>query len=513
VQVIIKAKCLKIVLFLPVLFLAFGAGSLKSQQLPMEMVVTNRYANIRKGPGTGYDLVTTLYRGDRVRAERKFRNWLRVLVTEGRVGWVREDLVGPYDPHDRQLSDEEADSLKDLVDSQLQLISALNDSSAKILDMIRSKEQARDSLMALLGLSEIPEADSLAAEADTLEQVAGGAVKPLPYEEQESVLGAAESFAGRSVFSPFLGVLIFDGESAAAAGFSVEKNFTREFACKAGVSFSRLNPLEPGMVEGGIDRTFINAGLTYSYNPGKLAVPYLELGCGAARTQAADSSDTALDLVFGAGCRLFVTSDFSLDFGYRGHAVMSKGNDLFHLLRLGGGFHLPMIARPFKDWIEARFYLAPYVGYQMFSPRFSLNSATISGMRFGYNWTDNISLEVSAGYLPVELNEGFAERSMNAAEAAFQVLYYPWKRAGGVFLLAGGGALLLPEEGRPPSGTDRYSFIHYGAGVNLALLPVFTIRSELAHQIYQDVARLLPPDYEISAAGALRLSVSLNFSF
>ena len=242
-------------------------------------------------------------------------------------------------------------------------------------------------------------------------------------------------------------------------------------------------------------------------------MPYLELGAGAAFTQAGDSSDTALDVVFGTGCRLFVTSYFSLDFGYRGHAVMSGGNDLLHLVHLGGGFHLPMLDRRLGDWAEARFYLAPFAGYQMFSPRFSLNAAPISGMRLGYNWTDNFSFEILASYLPVELNEGLAERGMNAAEAAFQLLYYPWKRDEGFFLLAGGGALLLPDEGRPPSGTNRYSFFHYGVGVNLALVPAFSIRSELAHQLYQDVARIVPPDYEVSTAGALRLSLGLNFSF
>ena len=342
------------------MFLATEGESLKGQQLPMEMVVTNRYANIRKGPGTGYNLVATLYRGDRLRAERKFRNWLRVLIPEGRIGWVREDLVGPYDPDDRPLTDEEADSLKNLIDSQIQLISELGDSSTATFNLIRSREQARDSLMALLGLSEIPDLDSVAAEADTVEQVPEEAAAALPYDEQESVLSAVESFTGRSAFSPYLGVLIFDGEAAAAAGFSAAKNFTREFAYKVEVSFSRLNPPEPGMVEGGIDRTFITGGLTYSYKPGELAVPYLELGSGIAYTQAGDFSDTALDLVFGAGCRLYVTSDLSLDFGYRGHAVMSQGNDLLHLVHLGGGFHLPMLARPFEARAGGKFYLAPY---------------------------------------------------------------------------------------------------------------------------------------------------------
>ena len=510
---IIKANCLKIILFLPVLFLVTEGESLKGQQLPMEMVVTNRYANIRKGPGTGYNLVATLYHGDRLRAERKFRNWLRVLIPEGRIGWVREDLVGPYDPDDRPLTDEEADSLKNLIDSQIQIISELGDSSTAAFNLIRSREQARDSLMALLGLSEIPDLDSVAAEADTAEQVPEEAAAALPYDEQESVLSAVESFTGRSAFSPYLGVLIFDGEAAAAAGFSAAKNFTREFAYKVEVSFSRLNPPEPGMVEGGVGRTFITGGLTYSYKPGELAVPYLELGSGIAYTQAGDFSDTALDLVFGAGCRLYVTSDLSLDFGYRGHAVMSQGNDLLHLVHLGGGFHLPMLARPFEARAGGKFYLAPYVGYQMFSTRFSLNGTAVSGMRLGYNWTDNLSLEISGSYLPVELNEGFAERGMDAAEAAAQVLYFPWKHSSGIFLLAGGGTLLFPDEGRPPSGTDRYSFFHYGAGVNLALVPGFSVRSELAHQIYQDVARLVPPDYSVSAASALRLSVGLDFSF
>ena len=511
---IIKYNCMKIIILLPVLLLAAESQLLQAQQLPMEMVVTNRYANVRKGPGTGYDLVTTLYRGDRLRAERKFRNWLRVFVPESGTGWVRDDLVGPYDPDDRQLTDEEADSLKDLVDSQLQFISALNDSSSGAIAMIRSQEQARDSLMALLGLSEIPAPDSVAAEQDMAGQAPEQVAAALPYEEQESVLSAVESFTGRSTFSPNMGVLIFDGDAAVAAGFSAAKNFTREFAYKAGVSFSRLNPTEPGMVEGGVNRTFINGGLTYSYKPGKLAVPYLELGSGVACTQAGDSSDTALDVVFGAGCRLFVTSDLSLDFGYRGHAVMSRGNDLLHLVHLGGGFHLPMLDRRFETGAGSKFYLAPYVGYQMFSPRFSLNGTAVSGARIGYGWKDNISLEISASYLPVELNEDSAESSMNASEAALQLLYRPWKReGGGVFLLAGGGALLLTGEGRGPSGTDMYSFFRWGAGVNLALVSGFSLRSELAHQIYQNMARLVPPDYEISAASALCFSVGIDFSF
>ena len=82
-----------------------------AQQLPTEMMVHNRYANVRKGPGTGYELVTTLYRGDRVLAERKFKNWMRVLIDDGSIGWIREDLIKVFDPEDRQLTNEQADSV------------------------------------------------------------------------------------------------------------------------------------------------------------------------------------------------------------------------------------------------------------------------------------------------------------------------------------------------------------------------------------------------------------------
>jgi len=508
-----KAKTHIFLLCFALLFLP-QAGALLGQQLPQEMVITNRYANIRKGPGTGYEQVTTLYRGDRVVAERKYRNWLRILIPDGRVGWVREDLVGPYDPDDRPLTNEEADSLKELVESQVQLIAALEDSTTLLLSSIRQREQLRDSLLNLLGLEEVPQADTLQAEEQDTTQ---SEVKPQPRPKkpvivQESLLTRAEPFTPRNEFSPWLGVLTFDGDADPAAGFAFTRNFTREFAYRASVSFTRRNPAEPGRLEQALERIFFTGGLIYSYKPGRVVVPFVELGSGAAYTQAADSSFTAFDLVFGAGCRLFLTQDLALEFGYQGHAVMGEGNELLNLFHLGSGFHFPSFGEIFTPRELGKYYLSPYVAYQMFSPRFALNSAPLTGMRLGYGWREKVAFELLAGYLPVEMNEGSVARKMNAAELAAQALYFPASRSNGLFLLAGGGVLLLGGEGRAPAGTKNYGFFHYGAGVDLQLAAGVSLRSELWHLIFPEVAEI-KPDYEVAAGGALRLSAGVILNF
>ncbi|MBR0280987.1 MAG: SH3 domain-containing protein [Oscillibacter sp.] len=51
-------------------------------------------ANIRRGPGTEYEPFTTIVNDDMVlwMGEKK-RGWLRVRLTDGREGWIRETLV------------------------------------------------------------------------------------------------------------------------------------------------------------------------------------------------------------------------------------------------------------------------------------------------------------------------------------------------------------------------------------------------------------------------------------
>ncbi|HLA39241.1 MAG TPA: SH3 domain-containing protein, partial [Candidatus Glassbacteria bacterium] len=346
------------------------------------MMVTNRYATVRKGPGAGYDMVATLYQGDRLLAEKKFRNWFRVTIHDGRLGWVREDLVGPYDPNQRDLTNEEADSLKQLVDSRTSLIATLEDSSRREFTSIQNMETIRDSLMALLGLAEMPSMQ------DTTEPAGGDTIAMMlrpgmvsPYTPQKTVLGAREGFHGRATYSPRLGVLISKGEATAAADFSYEMNFTREFSYKVDLTTAAFSPALPGMAESSVNHVFATAGLAYSYEPGNLAVPYVEIGAGTARTASGDSTATNLALVFGAGFRLYFTPDFALEMGYRGNAIMSEDNELLGMIYMGGGIllprHVPLMVRSWKGSI----YVSPFAGYQAFSPRFSFNGTGVVGVR------------------------------------------------------------------------------------------------------------------------------------
>ncbi|MEA1996145.1 MAG: SH3 domain-containing protein [Gemmatimonadota bacterium] len=215
----------RLLLFLPAFLLLFQAQKLPAQELPGEMVVTNRYANIRKGPGTGYGKIATLYQGDHLKAELKYRNWLRVVIADGQVGWIRDDLAGPYKENDRALTNEEADSLKALTDSGSRLIGVLEDSVGNILGRVRGREQQSDSLLNTLGLDRVPPQDSLMRVDE-------------PGEKHVSRF----SGRGRSYYlEPFAGFRVFSGrfalERAAVLGVRTGCRLSERFALEALTGF------------------------------------------------------------------------------------------------------------------------------------------------------------------------------------------------------------------------------------------------------------------------------------
>ncbi len=486
------------------------AVSLPAQQLqlPAEMMVTNRFANIRKGPGIGYENLTTLYKGDRLRAERKYRNWLRVLIPDGRIGWIREDLVGLFDADNLPLTDEQGDSLKEVIDMQEGQISALDDSARQSGKLVAEQENVRDSLMNLIGLQEMPGADSAAA-VDSAVQ-AKQRVRKLQG-TQESVLTQPEDYPRRFEFSPLFGVLVYDGDAMPLAGLGVARNFTPAFAYRAQVSFSRLDPQVPGSLLGDFNRYFITGSLVYSYKPGRLAVPYAELGGGGVHTQTGDSSYTAFDLTLGVGCKLFLTPDLAVKFGYQGHAVLVENNRLMHLCYLAAAFHLPTFEESFPLFGERIIYLAPYVGYQMFSRRFALNPGPVTGMRAGCRMTERLAVEVLGSYLPVKFNNGSSELSLNAAQFRIQALYHLWESMSGPYLSAGMGTLIFGGSGRS-TGSTRYASLHLGGGFNFQVTPDISLRSEMLQLIYPNVSDL-GPERTLKTAGALQLNAGMNLNF
>jgi len=477
-------------------------------QLPAEMVVTNRFANIRKGPGTGYDKLTTLYKGDRLRAERKYTNWLRVLIPDGRIGWIREDLVGPFSVDDLPLTDEQADSLKNLVDKQKSEIDSLDALARQSQDDIAAQEQARDSLLNLVGLREMPTTefpvgqDSVTGPDQPLHKLPG---------IQESILTQPVDYPRRFEFSPYFGVLAYDGDAMPLVGLGVARNFTRELAYRAQVSFSRLDPQVPGSLFGDLNRYFITGSLIYNYKPGRVAVPYAELGGGALHASAGDSSYTAFDLVFGAGTKLFLTPDLALKFGYQGHLAMVEDNQLMSLFHLGAAFHLPHFEDSFPLSGDRIIYLAPYFGYQMFSRRFALNSGPVAGMRAGCRLTGHLAAEIFGGYLPLKYNDGSSENSLGATQLSVQALYYFWETMSGPYLTAGFGSMSLGGEGRS-TGNNRYGSYHLGGGFNFQCTPKVSLRSEVLQLIYPSVADFRAKG-KVKSAGALQLSTGMNFNF
>lgn len=64
-------------------------------QIPLytEVVVNVDQANIRRGPGTNFDIAARMVRGARLPVTASYQNWYRVRLFNGSPGWIREDLV------------------------------------------------------------------------------------------------------------------------------------------------------------------------------------------------------------------------------------------------------------------------------------------------------------------------------------------------------------------------------------------------------------------------------------
>ncbi|MDX1995383.1 MAG: SH3 domain-containing protein [bacterium] len=75
--------------------LALGGFSIVSAQSNSLDTVTTDRANMRSGPGTDFDLVTTLLPGTVIRLDGRNQNgnWVRGITAERQVGWVSSGLV------------------------------------------------------------------------------------------------------------------------------------------------------------------------------------------------------------------------------------------------------------------------------------------------------------------------------------------------------------------------------------------------------------------------------------
>jgi len=58
------------------------------------LVVTNRYANVREGPGLGYKIIGKAYQGDLLEKFIRRGDWYRVKLPDSRVGFIFHELVG-----------------------------------------------------------------------------------------------------------------------------------------------------------------------------------------------------------------------------------------------------------------------------------------------------------------------------------------------------------------------------------------------------------------------------------
>lgn len=65
--------------------------------------VTAARANIRSGPGTKYDVITTASQGDRFQVLSQQGDWFQILLSGGGKGWVNSDLGAVSSTEEKQV--------------------------------------------------------------------------------------------------------------------------------------------------------------------------------------------------------------------------------------------------------------------------------------------------------------------------------------------------------------------------------------------------------------------------
>lgn len=66
------------------------------------LVVSNRWANVREGPGLNYKIIGKVYKDQRLEKFIKRGRWYRVRLPDSKIGFIREDLVGDLSGEDQK---------------------------------------------------------------------------------------------------------------------------------------------------------------------------------------------------------------------------------------------------------------------------------------------------------------------------------------------------------------------------------------------------------------------------
>jgi len=69
----------------------------KEQKISMDVVVNGDRVNVRTGPDTKYDVITTVSKGEVLKALAKLGDWYKVQLKDNKAGWIAGWLVIPKD--------------------------------------------------------------------------------------------------------------------------------------------------------------------------------------------------------------------------------------------------------------------------------------------------------------------------------------------------------------------------------------------------------------------------------
>ncbi len=132
------------------------------------------------------------------------------------------------------------------------------------------------------------------------------------------------------------------------------------------------------------------------------------------------------------------------------------------------------------------FTLDPFTGFYTFDSAQQLDARSYTGLRAGYNLTDNLGLEAMFGYVPTETNSiAFADRDVSVYRYGLDALLH--FNPDGVFVpfIAAGFAATRTDN---PSGMTDHShgMFDYGLGVKIFIADTVALRGDVRRAMFSE---------------------------
>ena len=118
------------------------------------LVVSNRWANVREGPGLNYKIIGKVYKGQMLEKFIKRGRWYRVKLPDSKIGFIREDLVSDPSRETQKTADSRSGELyreSDAAEESQTLAERVNQLEKEVAELRKALRETQALLLQVHG--------------------------------------------------------------------------------------------------------------------------------------------------------------------------------------------------------------------------------------------------------------------------------------------------------------------------------------------------------------------------